>query len=299
MNGNMETEAYFTTWHVVYIAIILPTVFGNGLIIYSVMKYESLRAKMHILIANLAVSDLIVGAVLIPLDMTADIFHWKSNKYVCLATLLLFVLSLGSSCYNLLIISIERFVAIMYPFRYSSILSKPKFAFMIFFGWFVCVINISIPLYAFDNNSNYTECVNTNIWSKTYQTYLDWILIFALILNTLLYIIVMRIALIKKHERTIADGLFHVHIKARKDVHQLVTMVIILGLFLLCWLPYAGLGVVVTFSDSVQNQFIKRCALIPGLFNSGINWIIYGYRNKEYRKAFKKTLRTCFKQNFR
>ncbi|XP_045211336.1 D(3) dopamine receptor-like [Mercenaria mercenaria] len=289
----MAIEAYFTTWHIVYIAIIIPTVLGNGLILYSVVTCKSLRCNMHILIANLAVSDLTVGAILIPLDMLADIFQWKYNKYVCVTTLSLFVFSLGSSCFNLLIISIERFIAIVYPFSAKSLLSKPKFVFMITFGWIISILHIATSFSGIGSETNFTECLNTSAWSKAYQTYLDWILVFALVLNGLFYVIVMCIALKKTRTRTISGGLFYVHFKARKDVHQLITMVIVLGMFLVCWMPYATLGVIVTFWDTAHNQFIKRCTLIPGFFNSGINWIIYGYRNREYKKAFKKTLRCC------
>lgn len=287
----MEKDAYITTWHIVYIVIVIPTVFGNGLILWCVIKFERLRRNMHILVANLAVSDLILGAVLIPLDLLADIFQLKSNKYVCLTTLSIFVLSLGSSCYNLLLISVERFIVIVYPFSKTSLLSKPKFIFMIAIGWILCTTNSTIPFYCSGIFNSSHQCLNTNVWPRAYQGYLDWILIFGLVVNFVCYMIVMLIAVRKARKKTLASTIFQVHSKVNRDFHHLFTMTIILGMFLICWVPYSILGIIVTFKDTTYFQFVKRCALIPGFLNSSMNWIIYGYRNKEYRKAFKQTFR--------
>lgn len=287
----MAADVYFTIWNILYIAIIVPTVLGNGFILYCVWKFQKLRGNLHVLIANLAISDLIVGGVLIPADMVADIYHWKNQKYVCLTVLSLFILSLGSSCYNLLLISIERFIVIVYPFTAWKLLSKPKVMFMIALGWSVTVLNGTLSFYGIDTYTNTSVvCSNENAWPKWYQTYLDWMLIASLILNTVFYSMVVGIALKKAGTHTIVGGCFNTQVRTKKNLHQSITMAIVLGTFLICWLPYATLSVIVTFCDTPYMQFVKRCALIPGFSNSAINWIIYGYRNAEFRKAFQTTL---------
>lgn len=288
----MAADIYFTIWNILYIVIIVPTVLGNGFILYCVWKFQKLRGNLHVLIANLAISDLIVGGVLIPADMLADIFHWKDQKYVCLTVLSLFILSMGSSCYNLLLISIERFISIVYPFAAWKLLSKPKVVFMIALGWAVTVLNGTISFYGIDTYTNTSVvCSNENAWPKWYQIYLDWMLIASLILNSVLYSIVVCIALRKAGPNTKVGGICNTQVRTKKNLHQSITMAIVLSTFLICWLPYATFSVIVTFWDTPYMQFVKRCALIPGFANSGINWIIYGYRNSEFRKAFQITLR--------
>lgn len=284
----MEWQPYYTIWHVVYIGIMIPTVLGNGFLILCVLKYRRLRSNMHVLITNLAVSDFIVGAILIPFDMLSDIYRWKTNKYVCLGVFAIFVVSLGSSCYNLLLISIERFIAIVYPLRAKSYLTRPRMIFMITFGWVVALINGSIPLYENSYTNSTTECLIEFVWTKGYRVNSDWQLLIALILDFVFYAIVVCIALRKsKREPNAIGNDLNIHRRARKDFHQLITMVIVLGMFMLCWLPYVCLSVVVTIWDTPYFHYIKRCCLIPGLINSGINWIIYGYRKKEFQRAFK------------
>ncbi|XP_053392816.1 lysophosphatidic acid receptor 3-like [Mercenaria mercenaria] len=183
-------------------------------------------------------------------------------------------------------------------------LTKPKMALMICFGWTVVAINSSIPLYgvnSFTNSS--TECAHNVVWPEAYQMYNDWLLTTALIVNFVFYMIVVRIAVKKARRRNYIGGNkhFNIHAKAKTDLQHMVTMVIVLGTFVLCWLPYVTLIFMVTFWDTPNFQFVKRCTLIIGLLNSAMNWLIYGYRNKEFRKAFKSTLKCkfCYKDDNR
>ena len=247
---------------------------------------------MHVLIGNLAVSDLIVGTVLIPFDMFSDIYRLKDNNIVCLSVFSIFVISLGASCYNLLLISIERFIAIVYPLRAKAILTKRKLVIMIIIGWGITIISGTVPFYYNTYTNSTEECLIEVVWTKDYRVNSDWQLIVALLLNFIFYTVVICIALKKFKPETPAIGhSLNFPSRARKDFHQLITMVIVLGAFMVCWLPYVCMAVVVTFRETSYFHFIKRCCLIPGLFTSGINWIIYGYRKKEFRDAFSDVVR--------
>ena len=277
--------AYLTTWHILESLVIVPIVLGNGLILISIAKFKKLQTSINVLVGNLALSDLIIGAVLIPCDFIGDVTNFNLNKYFCLGKLSLFVLSLGLSCYNLMLISVERFVAIVYPLKKSTYISKGRLLLMILFGWCLCLINSSLPLLGWNNYNNSTECVSDTVWTPGYKLCINWILLLASTVNVSLYAIVMRMALRRASRTSLADNM-GVHLSTTTDIRQLVTMIIILGLFAVCWFPYLCLIVVVTFYETETTQFIRRCTLIPGLFNSAISWIVFGYRNKEFRKAF-------------
>ena len=249
---------------------------------------------MHVLIGNLAVSDLMVGTVLLPSDMIADIFEWKrTNKYVCLSIFAVYVLSLGSSCCNLLLISIERFIAIAYPVRVKALFTKRKMIFIIAIAWILPFLNSTIPLYGVNSYTNTSvECKIEYVWTKDYRILTDWQILVALFVNFTLYAIVVWIAVRKsRREINVIGNSLNIHSRSRKDFHQLITMVIVLGTFMLCWLPYACLAFAVTFSDTPYHQLIKRYTLIPGMINSSINWMIYGYRKREFRRAFGEIIR--------
>ena len=296
----MTFETFITAWHIVGTVIMVPTIFGNGLILYSVFKFTRLRSNIHVLIANLAVSDFIVGAMLIPIDILTDIFEWKLNKYTCLTVLGIYVLIFGTSSYNLLLISIERFIAVNFPLRSKMILTKVRMAILISFGWIAVSVNTLIPFFGVNTFNESVQCINTNIWPKGYQTYNDWLLLVSVILNFVFYLIVVRLAMIKSRPKrnNMDENALNIHRKSHVDIHNVMTMVIVLGTFMVCWLPYMSLSVAVTFWDTPHLQYVKRFTFVPGLLNSALNWMIYGYRNKQFRKAFKTVLACCFRRKY-
>lgn len=78
------------------------------------------------------------------------------------------------------------------------------------------------------------------------------------------------------------------------DHKAAVTLGIIVGVFLFCWVPF--------FAVNIASPFCKRC--IPdvvfkvltwlGYFNSALNPIIYSIFNTEFRDAFRKIITTHF-----
>ncbi|XP_052778032.1 octopamine receptor 1-like [Mya arenaria] len=291
----MDSETYHLIWHIAYIAIMIPIVIGNGLILISIARFPRLRTNMHLLIGNLAVSDLIVGALLIPYSLITREYV-NRNMYICFGKLCLFVFSLGSSCYNLMLISLERFVSITFPLHCKTYMTLPRLGALIAFGWAITLFNGTLPMYGWHIYSeNNTQCVSDTLWTQAYKHMVNWELIVSLLINFALYSMVARIALRKACDRTQIKAGLTVHAKYDRDVHQILTLVIVLGLFAICWLPYAAVVVIVTFHETPTWQYVRRCTLIPGIINSAVNWVVYGFRNEDFRKAFKSIL--SFKRN--
>lgn len=116
--SNQLVQAYIIYFVVIELIIILPTIIGSSLIIVSIVTFRHLRSHMHILVANLALADLLVGSVLIPMDlvlMNGDL----SNKNICLVNMSLSIAFLLASVLNLLLISLERYMAIVHPLTYK------------------------------------------------------------------------------------------------------------------------------------------------------------------------------------
>lgn len=284
-------DTYLTVWHVAYVVILVPTVVGNGLIILSIIRYHYLRTKMHILIGNLAVSDLVVGLILIPCDFIGDMVGLNYNKIYCLSKLSIFIVSLGGSCFSLFLISIERLIVIVYPLSRRHFLTKCRIVILIILGWIYVFSAGALPLLGWNRyTENQTDCESDSIYTIGYQYFINIQFTAVLVCNTVLYAVVMRIAMKSARSTQLREGRI-ITARSEKDIQKLKMMVTILGVFIVCWGPYVVIISILFFHDSPDIRLARRSALIPGVINSALNWLVYGYFNKDFRTAFKEILK--------
>ena len=108
------------------------TVLLNIVVIATIKKVRQLQTNSNILIASLAVADLLVGAVCMPLTISLDTLILQGNaseNIICtrvlVATLVLYT-AWSASFYHLVIISWERYLAIVKRVEYKLIITKSR-----------------------------------------------------------------------------------------------------------------------------------------------------------------------------
>lgn len=101
-----------------------------------------------------------------------------------------------------------------------------------------------------------------------------------------MYTLAIRIAYKYSLKKTNHQNV-NVHHNSNKGRYHVITGAVVFGTFLLCWLPYCCIAVVTTFRDNPTTLYIRGYTHISGLLNSALNWMIYGFRNNNFRKAFK------------
>ena len=287
-------------WICFYVGIVLSTVMGNVLILISIFKHSKLRDNMYLLIGNLAVSDLLVGIVLVPYYLLIDGGRFESghgviplNKFTCLGRPCIYVCCLGSSCISLLLISLERFLTLRFPLRAKIFITRRRLFYAIGVSWAIVFINGTLPLYGWSSydETNHT-CVSDEIITQEYKLLINWELITCLVVNFILYTSAVRIAYQHATDwrRRNSSCVVNQRTGVETELHTIVTTVIVFGAFFLCWLPYIGAAIALTVNENPVTQSIRRWALIPGFLNSGINWLIYGYRNSFFKASFKSIL---------
>ncbi|VDM38841.1 unnamed protein product [Toxocara canis] len=104
------------------ILLIAMIVFGNSLVVLAVVCDRKLRTiTTNKFIASLAVSDLLVGIVVMPLSLYAKVNndHWDLGHQWCQFHLVTGVFSTTASIVHLVAISLDRYFAIMFPTEYQ------------------------------------------------------------------------------------------------------------------------------------------------------------------------------------
>ena len=104
---------------------------GNIVVLWLFYKNEPLRRISNRFLASLSVADLLVGLVIAP---TWIIFIWWFTFH-SLFSEWLWVHTTTATTYNICCISVDRFIAIWFPFRYQEIVTKTRCYTVIILVW--------------------------------------------------------------------------------------------------------------------------------------------------------------------
>ena len=134
-----ETAAFYVSITTKSIASPL-TVLLNVLIIVAVKKRRAFQKNSSILLTSMAVSDLLVGAVSMPLTTALDILllHKKLSLTICKiagANQIVLYSAVSSSLYHLTLIAWERYVAIKKWRSYKTVISKTRLKICAVVAW--------------------------------------------------------------------------------------------------------------------------------------------------------------------
>lgn len=118
---------------------------GNLLVIGAVYMRQSLRTPNNLLLLNLAIADLGQGIVAMPLRMT-EVFNRGTEPLVpCQFVLFVTILFFGGSMITVALISIDRFIAIRWPFLYVKSVTSGTILPAIACCWVFTVLLAAVP----------------------------------------------------------------------------------------------------------------------------------------------------------
>lgn len=112
-NGPDLPPAYYIGMEVV---IALASVLGNVMVVWAVKINRSLRDTTFYFVVSLALADIAVGALAIPLAITIST-GLKTHFYSCLMVACIMLVLTQSSILALLAIAIDRYLRVKIPLR--------------------------------------------------------------------------------------------------------------------------------------------------------------------------------------
>lgn len=140
-----EWEAICTA--IVLTLIIISTIVGNILVILSVFTYKPLRIVQNFFIVSLAVADLTVAILVLPLNVAYSILgQWVFGIYMCKMWLTCDIMCCTSSILNLCAIALDRYWAITDPINYAQKRTLERVMGMIGIVWILSLVISSPPL---------------------------------------------------------------------------------------------------------------------------------------------------------
>ena len=242
---DITTKAVMTAAY----GIIFPAaLLGNVLVLYLVFKLPSMRSLTNMLLVNMCVANLLVTVFAMPYS-TAYLFlqyHWLSGdlgNVTCKLTHFSYALSIAASIFALLLISLDRYYAVLHPFKGRPLLLRSvRFASLGI--WFFSCVCMSPYLFQFRvwQHGSFSFCIiswsplDTVTASRTY-----FIVVFVFLYSLPLLGIGMAYSFIARNlwqrkipgQQTLSNRRVAQRSK-RKVVRMLIIVVVV---FALCWIP--------------------------------------------------------------
>ena len=256
--------------------------FGNSLTIASVIKFEWLRSNTNILICSLSCADFYVGVTSFIYHLSYDIGNITNQIFVITYTLL----SVGymSSVLHLATIAIERFVGVNYPLRYHSIISPKMIKIFIFSCW-----AMSVTFGIFTVTIVYTLGMDNYIYIDFTN---NFFYLFSGVVIGIVYLTMLPS--IYKQSKAIRQQASSENAKIRQEIKACITLGIVLLVYLICWTPYFVMNIVLWSNNEMPAILYTLWvfSMLLSTANSAVNFFIYAWRSKEFRRAYI-TIMTC------
>ena len=259
---------------VAFIVESFAIIIGNAIVIVVFTKSRQLRKRAFYLLINLAIADLLVGAIVVPwlvIDLARNFdlweYKWTWQTFIvgeCFTQFITF-----ASLINLATVSLERMYATLWPVNHRVLETRTYYVF-IGLSWFLPIVPFSVNL------AERYHMIPLN-------HYLDFLLSFICLILLTICVSYVSIWIKMKFGRHPQH-----HVTTAQDRKLTVSLFIVTAVSLVTWLPFQALYFAMfRFNSTPFTVFIRLYyPFILLLFaNSLVNPIIYSFRMTQFRQA--------------
>ncbi|XP_051516648.1 growth hormone secretagogue receptor type 1-like [Myxocyprinus asiaticus] len=268
------------------VPLLLLGLLGNTLTIVVVWLRPQMRSTTYQYLSSMAVSDVLI-LLLMPLDLYKLWRYrpWLLGDAVCKLSMFVGECCTFSSILHMTALGAERYLAVCFPLRARLLVTRRRVRVLIGGLWGVAMLSAG-PVFAvvgvegLEGGASECRCTQYAQTSGLLKAML-WLsnlyFICPLTILSLLYGLIAR----RLHLRS------HTH---RDKTHRqtLRMMVVIVLVFVLCWLPFHVSRTLFSMSDSSDklyyiNQYFNLVSLVLFYVSAAVNPLLYNIMSARYR----------------
>ncbi|CAK1541080.1 unnamed protein product [Leptosia nina] len=300
--------------------LIFVSAAGNILVCIAIYTDRGLRRIGNLFLASLAIADMLVAAAVMTFAGVNDLLgYWVFGEQFCDTWVACDVMCSTASILNLCAISLDRYIHIKDPLRYGRWVTRRVAIITIILIWLLAVMVSFLPI-SLGLHRPPDETVTTTERPPRYPTCALVLTPTYAVVSSCISFILPCIVMIsiycrlycyaQKHVKSIravtrtvqlpdnrtksVRTRVHTHVHSSpyhvSDHKAAITVGIIMGVFLLCWVPFFCVNIVAAFCKTCIPDLAFKILTWLGYSNSAFNPIIYSIFNTEFREAFKKIL---------
>ena len=310
--GEVSSYGYHIPMEVVValmILLFLINLIGNSIVVLIIAKKRRMQTFTNWLLFNLAIADLSVALICIPLEIPIEIKgYWIYGGVFCKIFYPIQTASIYGSVFTLVALSFSRYWAIIHPFRSQPNVTHAKI--MIGVIW-VCSVIFVVP---YISVLEYKDGYCSETWTASQKRiYTVAIFVFQFVLPmsviAVAYCCIMyEFSFRKKYPSSSVSVTSAVSVsvpvvpnkaksKQQSENRKVVKLLLIITVtFAVCLLPFHTLGLVGEFYSHTFTYYndIFLTSYLLLYINSCLNPIIYNVFNERFRETFKELYKTLF-----
>lgn len=278
-------------------AIAIIGFFGNALVVMVVLCNPQMRSTTNILIINLAMADLLFIVFCVPFtgwDYTLN--YWPFGDIWCRIVQYLVIVCAYASIYTLVLMSLDRFLAVVHPITSISVRTERNAYIAICLTWVVILLACVPALFAhgMQVHGTYSACMFRSndgySWPAFQICFFMSSYVVPLSLTFVLYVLMLKRLWFGATPggRVSADS-----VRSKKRVTRLVVVVVVV--FAVCWCPVQVVLVLKSVGAYGANMnppriVIQIASQILAYTNSCVNPFLYAFLSENFRKSFRKII---------
>ncbi|KAL2103052.1 hypothetical protein ACEWY4_002220 [Coilia grayii] len=272
---------------------------GNVLVVWAVWLCGATRRQpTFCFIASLAVADFLVGAVAIPVAILVD-GRVSTSFHACVALCSVVVVLTQASVHLLLAIALDRFLRVYIPLRYKKLVT-PRRSWCVVVGcWLAACLLGSLPPYtsftstspssstslSSSNSSTFSSpsvCQFVAVMSMSYMVLFNFVscILLPMLGTAALYAYIFRRISRQLRRRDAVSRHYY-----RRERSLARSLVLVLALFAVCWLPIHLVNVAV-YCGSEPPQGLIYLGILLSHANSAVNPVVYTFKVPKIQKAY-------------
>ncbi|KAJ0000875.1 hypothetical protein NQD34_005895 [Periophthalmus magnuspinnatus] len=279
---NKQHVSFMLAIDIILAVLTFVTVSGNLLVIISIVYFRQLHTLTNYLVLSLAVSDLLVGLMVLPFVIflfttPCSPLHGVLCRVrgffdgiLCLASIL-----------SLYCICVERYYAVCQPLTYQTKITPRVISGMIFMTWIVA-LTLSFVL-NFGEKKPKERCavvqiLKLSVVAAVIVFYIPFVVMLTLYMKILLAV---RRQARSIHTANLSEGVNRVEKKAT------LTLAMVICVFFISWAPFSICVTYLPFHHFSVPLPVMEAFKFLGWLNSMFNPFIYAYTHSWFRSAFR------------
>ncbi|XP_076458612.1 QRFP-like peptide receptor [Babylonia areolata] len=310
-----STQAHVALKITFYVLIMVVDTVGNGLVMVVVAVNRKMRTPTNLLLVNLALADLLLCLLCMWVHLGNSLHQdWPFGPVICKVNMFAQVAVITSSVLTLTVISVERFVAIVFPLCRGWTLRLTTV--LIGVIW-VIACSIASPQLHVRQLEEYEFKDRHVIICREYwtQVYLDttclryWSptkVLYHLLVGVVLFLVpilimgvcytVICVCLLCRKTPGAASSSSSSSAQTKRRVVRMLVMVVVV--FVICWTPIHVIETITLFQpEHAATEETAYAALFIGYTNSALNPVMYAGFNENFRRGFQQMFRCRFLAN--